>query len=271
MILSADLHTHTTASDGQYAPAELVRLAKEAGVECLAVTDHDTLDGVEAASRAGETLGLRVLRGVELGAKEDRHMHILGLGLRQDCDGLLKLCRKLLDSRNERKYRIIDFLKEKGVEISLDEVEAVAGGAVIARPHFAQIMLRHGYVSSSKEAFDRYLDTDEYQRIERFKAGAEECIQAIHDGGGKAVLAHPYQLGYTPRRLEDTLRTLKGYGLDGLECYYPCHTPDMVQEYLELARRFGLQISGGSDFHGERVRPDTVLTPTPLELSWLLA
>ena len=236
MILCADLHTHSTASDGQYAPAEVVRRAKEAGVECLAVTDHDTLDGVEAASRAGEALGLRVLRGVELGAKEDRHMHILGLGLRPDCDGLLELCRKLLDGRNERKYRIIDFLKEKGIDISLDEVEAVAGGAVIARPHFAQVMLQHGYVSSSREAFDRYLDTDEYQRIERFKAGAEECIRAIHD----------------------------------LECYSPRHTPEMVREYLALAGRFDLRISGGSDFHGEGVRPDTALTPTPLELSWLL-
>lgn len=270
MILCADLHTHSTASDGQYAPAEVVRRAKEAGVECLAVTDHDTLDGVEATSRAGEALGLRVLRGVELGAKEDRHMHILGLGLRPDCDGLLELCRKLLDGRNERKYRIIDFLKEKGIDISLDEVEAVAGGAVIARPHFAQVMLQHGYVSSSREAFDRYLDTDEYQRIERFKAGAEECIRAIHDGGGKAVLAHPYQLGYTSEKLEETLRTLKEYGLDGLECYYPRHTPEMVREYLALAGRFDLRISGGSDFHGEGVRPDTALTPTPLELSWLL-
>lgn len=271
MILAADLHTHTTASDGQYAPDELVKRAKEAGIECLAITDHDTIDGVEQASRAGKEQGLRVLRGVELGAKEDRHMHILGLGLRSDCTQLARLCQTLLKGRNERKYRIIHFLKEKGIEISLDEVEAVAGGQVIARPHFAQVMVSKGYVSSPREAFDCYLDTDEYQRIERFKADAETCIQAIHQGGGKAILAHPCQLRFSQKQLERTLHTLKDQGLDGLECYYPQHTPTMVAQYLALAKKYSLGITAGSDFHGEQVHPDKPLRPVRLELEWLLA
>lgn len=270
MVRMADLHTHSTASDGQYTPTQLVSMAQNAGVEVLALCDHDTIDGVEEAYKAGRACGLTVLRGVELGAREDRHMHILGLNLRADCTQLQDLCLRLRQSRDERKYRIVDFLEEKGIAIDLQEVEELAGGDVIARPHFAQVMVRHGFVADSREAFDRYLDTDEYQRIERFKADAPTCIDAIHQGGGKAVLAHPYQLGFSDEKLEDTLCWLKERGLDGLECHYPRHTPDQVRKYLELAQKYDLHISGGSDFHGEAVRPDTVLTPTPLELDWLL-
>ena len=152
MRLLADLHTHSTASDGQYSPAQVVELAHKSGIQVLAITDHDTIHGVEEAVQAGQSLELTVLRGVELGAQEDRHMHILGLGLKQDCPELAQLCQKLLDGRNERKYRIVRFLSEKGISIDLAEVEALAGGDVIARPHFAQIMVRHGYVKDSREA-----------------------------------------------------------------------------------------------------------------------
>ena len=161
MTVLADLHTHSTASDGQYAPAALVEKAAAAGIQVLAVTDHDTIDGAEEAVQAGTALGLTVLRGVELGAAEDRHMHILGLHLGPECPALTALCRKLRASRDERKFRIVDFLREKGMDVSLEEVEALAGGGVVARPHFAQVMLRRGYVTSLREAFDRYLDSDE--------------------------------------------------------------------------------------------------------------
>lgn len=270
MILAADLHTHTTASDGEYTPAQLVRRAKEAGIACLAITDHDTIDGVEQASQAGRKLGILVLRGVELAAKENRHMHILGLGLRTDCTQLAQLCQTLLHSRNERNNRIIHFLKEKGIELSLKDVEAAAGGQVIARPHFAQVMVQQGYVANSREAFDRYLDTPEYQRIERFKADAATCIEAIHQGGGKAVLAHPCQLEYPEEQLDETLCRLKDQGLDGLECYYPQHTSEMVKMYLGFAHKYSLGVTAGSDFHGERLHPDRPLRPVELDLEWLL-
>ncbi|MDU3014773.1 MAG: PHP domain-containing protein, partial [Flavonifractor plautii] len=224
MTCPADLHTHTTASDGQYTPSQLAAKALAAGIQILAVTDHDTMDGAEEAVRAGQACGLTVLRGVELGAREDRHMHILGLNLGPDCPALAELCRRLRASREERKYRIAAFLRGKGLDVPLEEVEALAGGGVVARPHFARVMLRRGYVSSLREAFDRYLDTDEYQRIERWKAGAPECIAAIHDAGGKAVLAHPCQLGCSHGRLEEILRALKDAGLDGIECFYPRHS-----------------------------------------------
>lgn len=265
-----DLHTHTTASDGQYSPAEVVKKAKAAGIECLAITDHDTVDGIGEAEKMGKALGVTIIRGVELGAKEDRHLHILGLGLQDEPSSLTELCRKLLRGRDERKYRIIGFLEEKGVHIPLEEVEALAGDAAIGRPHFAQIMVKHGYVSSNREAFDKYLDTDDYQKIERFKPTANECIQAISSAGGKSVLAHPYQLGYSDEKLDEVVARLRDMGLDGLECYYPKHTREQVCQYLALAKGYGLHITAGSDFHGERVKPDVAIIPTELEMEWLI-
>lgn len=270
MQLLADLHIHSTASDGQYAPAQVVALAQKAGVQCMALTDHDTVDGVNEAIQAGAQIGIRVLRSVELGAKEDRHLHILGLGLAPDCPAMDALCRKLKDGRNERKYRIVSFLAEKGINIDLQEVEALARGGLVARPHFAQVMVRHGYVASTQQAFKQYLDTDEYQRIERFKATAADCIAAIRQSGGRAVLAHPCQLKLSSEALEHLVRQLKEDGLEGMECYYPQHTPKMAAEYQILAKKYDLHITAGSDFHGEQVHADRPFMPTPLDLEWLL-
>ena len=131
-------------------------------------------------------------------------------------------------------------------------------------------MVRHGYVSTNREAFDRYLDTDEYQKIERFKASARDCIAAIRADGGRAALAHPYQLGLDDERLEALIRQLKDSVLEAIECFYPRHTQKQTAFYLELARRYDLHVTGGSDFHGERVKPDITLKRWELNLTWLL-
>lgn len=265
-----DLHMHSTASDGQYSPSELVCLAKMRGLEVIALTDHDTIDGLDEAICAGERIGIKVLRGVELGASEYKNLHILGYGFSHKTPELTELCKKLREGRNDRKYRIIDFLREKGVDVPLSEVEEIAGGNVIARPHFAQALLRRGYVSSIREAFDLYLDTDEYQRIDRFKADARTCVEAIKDAGGKVSLAHPYQLKMDNNQLEYLVRELVDHGLDAIECYYPLHTAEQTAFFLHLAQKFDLHITGGSDFHGERVKPDIQLAAWPLDLKWLL-
>ena len=266
MIYLADLHTHSTASDGQYAPAELARLAKRRGLDVLALTDHDNVDGVEAAAAEGERLGLRVVPGVELSADDFLNLHILGYDF--SVPALQSWFDSLKGGRNDRKYRIRDFLRTKGLEIPLD---AEAAGGSVGRPHFAKVMLRHGMVATRREAFDRYLDTPEFQVIEKgTKPSARTCIERLKAAGGKVSLAHPYQIVLGGERLEDLVRRLREYGLDAIECYYPIHTPEQTEEYLRLAEKYGLHVTGGSDFHGEKNKPDHPLAAVELELGWLL-
>lgn len=267
----ADLHTHTTASDGQYTPTELVQLAQVRGLDVLAVTDHDTIAGVNEAQRAGEALGLRVLRGVELSAREHHNFHILGYGFRDGDTALARLCEQLRAGRDDRKYRIVDFLREKDVNIALAEVEEIAGGEVIARPHFAQALVKRGYVSTNREAFDRYLDTEEFRRrVTRFKADVQTCMEAIQSAGGKVSLAHPYQMGLPDEALEALVGQLKGWGLDAIECFYPKYTRSQQAFYLRLTEKYHLHTTGGSDFHGEKVKPEVEMAKLMLDVDWVL-
>lgn len=265
-----DLHTHSTASDGECTPTGLVRRAKARGLTAMALTDHDTFAGTQEALEAGEEAGIRVLRGIELGAKEHKNLHLLGYGFSPADEALTGLCAGLREGRNGRKFRIQSFLAEKGVDIDLAEVEAMAGGKNIGRPHFARMLVQHGFVQDVREAFARYLDTEEYQRIERPKPSAEECVATLKGAGAKVSLAHPYQLGMEDSELEALVRALKGYGLDAIECYYPKHTPAQQAFYLELARKYGLYVTGGSDFHGETVKPGIELARFALDISWLV-
>lgn len=269
MICRADLHTHSTASDGQYTPGELARLVKRRGAEVWALTDHDNLDGLDEAAAAGEALGLKVIRGVELSADDYLNLHILGYGF--SADKLGAWIESLKHGRDDRKYRIRDYLRGKGLEIPLEEVDAEADGGSVGRPHFARVMLRHGMVATRKEAFDRYLDTPEFQEFERgTKPSARTCVESIKAAGGKVSLAHPYQIVLNGETLEELVRRLKGYGLDAMECYYPIHSAEQTAEYLALAEKYGLSVSGGSDFHGEKNKPEHPLAAWELELDWLL-
>lgn len=266
-----DLHIHSTASDGQYSPAELVRLAKAAGLEAMALTDHDSTRGLGEAMAAGSACGLRVLPGVELSAEEFDNLHILGYGFPPDSPALNRLCAEAARERERHMDCVADFLRQKGVSVDLKEVKALAGNGSIGRPHFAQVMVRHGYVKTSREAFDRYLDTEEYNnRVKRGKPPAQVCIETIRAVGGWPVLAHPYQLHLDNATLEELLRRLLSYGLSGIECYYPKHTPEQRAFYLRLAEKYDLHVTAGSDFHGERVHPEDRLTPVELEIGWLM-
>lgn len=271
MRYRSDLHTHSTASDGQYAPARLVGMAKERGIEVLALTDHDAMDGLEEAVRAGERLGVRVIPGVELSAKEYPTFHILGYGFAPGAPALAELCRRMKARRDERTGRLLAFLRQKGMELTAAEVEELAGGDIIGRPHFAQAMVRRGYVATNREAFDRYLDTEEYHRqVERGKPSVQECIEAIRASGGKVSLAHPYQIGIGDDELDRLAAELAHSGLDAIECYYPKYTREQREFYIRLAEKYHLHRTGGSDFHGEKVKPDVELAALDLELDWLL-
>lgn len=271
MIYLTDLHTHSTFSDGQYSPPELVALAKKCGISVLALTDHDTTDGVAEATSAGEKLGVRVIPGIEFSAREYHAYHILGYAFDPAEQAMAALIARMKQGRNDRKQLIADYLSEYEMPVELDEVLRLAGDGVTGRPHFAQAMVDRGYVASVREAFDKWLDTDElHERIDKGKPTARECVETIKASGGKASLAHPYQIGMDDEALDAIVRELVSYGLDAIECYYPKFTPEQQAYYLQLAEKYHLHVTGGSDFHGERVKPDIELAVLPLDVEWLL-
>lgn len=253
--MQVDMHMHSTASDGQYAPAELVRKVKEAGIGMMALTDHDSVGGVTEAKAAAKELGIICIPGIELSIAHEAELHMLGYGIDIRSETLAEFCAELVRDRNERTDRIIDFLAEYHIDINKEEVEEIAGSNVVGRPHFARIMLQKGYVSSIQEAFDKYLATEGFASIERPKPSAERGLSMIQEAGGIAVLAHPRSLKKTGEALEEELCHLVDLGLIGIETYYSGHTGRQTEEYHALAVKYGLLETAGSDFHGEKIKP----------------
>lgn len=252
-----DLHTHSTASDGQYSPSRLVEMAKEHALELYALTDHDTVDGIKEAKHRAEELGVNFIPGIEISTHKGEEIHMLGLYIDEDCKELIEACNEYMASRNGRGQRICAFLKEKGIDISEEEACQVAGSGSLGRPHFAAILQERGIVKTRQEAFERFLDTREFhEKTDRVKPSPKEAIDIIHKAGGLAVLAHPGLLKMGKRWQESLIAELKRAGLDGIECFYNKHTHMQVKYYKRLARENGLMASCGSDFHGEKVKPN---------------
>lgn len=267
MIYPADLHMHSNVSDGEYSPTRLVEMAREKGIEVLSVTDHDSIDGVAEAMTAGERFGVKVIRGVELSADDCPNLHILGYDF--DPEGVNAFLNGLQKRRDERKHRILGYLREKGIVLDLAEVEKFSPGSSIGRPHFAAAMVEAGFVKSRGEAFERYLDTPDFRRMDRGRPSAELCVRKLKEAGGKVSLAHPGQIALENETLEELVKRLALCGLDAVECWYTTHTPEQTAEYLRLAEKYQLRVTGGSDFHGERNRPEFPMTKLELELGWL--
>ncbi len=248
-----DLHTHTTASDGSVAPRKLVQLADAKKLAVVAITDHDTCDGIpEAKDAAAEFPKLRLIAGVEVSAMFPKGtLHILGLGIDDKNTRLAGLMKNLRDARNHRNPKIIALLQSLGCDISMDDVLAVAGGEIIGRLHIAETLRRKGCVRSTAEAFERYVGKGAPAFVDKERVSPADAIAAIRSAGGVAALAHPPQLLYENRaQLERILRELIRYGLDGIEAYHSDHSPQQTRLYLDLAKRFKLSVAGGSDFHG---------------------
>ncbi len=255
-----DLHTHTTYSDGELTPYELLSKAKEMGMEIIAVTDHDSIFGISDARIAAHEIGITMIPGIEISTEEKEEVHILGLGIDENNIELQNRCREFIESRARRGQRIVDFLATKGIEVDLEEVREIAGKAALVRPHFAAYLVKHGHVRSIPEAFERYLNTPSFHAaVTRRKPSPEEAIALIHHAGGKAVLAHPCQLKKNAYELELFVAELKAAGLDGMECIYYKQTPSQQTRFLELAKKYGLKTGCGSDFHGVHVKPDVPL------------
>ena len=251
-----DLHLHTNYSDGQYPPAQVVFLAAAAGVSLLAVTDHDTVAGLETSARAAAEHGIGFIPGIEISTDAHRDMHMLGYYIDAENTPLRDFCALMAQQRREREGRIYGFLAQRGIVLTPEQVNRYIEHELVGRPHFARAMVAAGYVATTQEAFDKHLATPAFAALERPKPTPEESIALIARAGGAAVLAHPGLLAYSDEALQNLICRLIPAGLKGLECHYSLHTPAQTAFYTALARKYHLLITGGSDFHGEAVKPD---------------
>lgn len=246
-----DLHVHSNCSDGTYTPEELVAYALEKGLKAFALTDHDTTAGIARAQRAASGTGLELIPGIELSTEyKGKDIHILGLGINPENAYFQDQLLRFQNARNLRNEKMIEKLREHGIDITLEQMRACFPDSVWTRAHFARYLFDHGYVKEMWDAFDLYLGDHAPCFIPREKVTPFQAVQLIHEGGGYAVLAHPllYRLGEEPLNL--LVKTLTGCGLDGIEAIYSTNRFSDEADMRQLARRYGLAITGGSDFHG---------------------
>ena len=247
---SLDLHLHSTVSDGRLAPGDVVRLAYSCGVTTMALTDHDSTDGLPEAIAAGSALGLRVVPGIELSTDlPGASIHILGLFLDYEDTVFQKQVSAFRTARLTRAQQMCDALAALGVPISVARVFEIAGEGSVGRPHIAQALLEAGHIQSIEEAFERFIGRNGPAYFEGFRLEPSEAVRLVHRIGGLAVWAHPVELD--GRDWHECLPALVASGVDGLEAYYSKdYGPDTPRELLEACTRHGLVPTVGSDFHG---------------------
>ena len=247
-----DLHSHTDRSDGTLTPAELVAEAVRSGVTTLGITDHDTFVGYDAAVPFAKDAGLDLICGIEVSTRfHGSSVHLLGYFIHQPPSAELReWLNFLLEQRRDRNIRLIAKLQSLGVDITLAEVEGM-GRTLTARPHFARVLVDKGYVKTMQEAFDVYLDESAKGFVQRYDVPMAEAVERIKAGGGISSLAHPCRVAKNHwSTLEEYVGELKAMGMDALEVHHSDHAPEDVSFYTQLAERFNLGITGGSDFHG---------------------
>ncbi|HKQ36416.1 MAG TPA: PHP domain-containing protein [Nitrospiraceae bacterium] len=251
-----DLHLHTTHSDGSLSPAEVLQLAHKAGVTALAITDHDIVTGIPEAIATGTELGVEIIPGVEISScVGNSELHILGYCIDWQDSELNRRLTTLREGRHRRNPQIIERLRSLGLDVTYDEVRALAGTDSVGRPHIARLLMDKKYVSSAKDAFDRYLAEGRPAYVARELPLPVDAIAWIRAAGGVAVLAHPTWAKVSGEGLTTLLTALKAEGLGGIEVHYSTHTKRQTTEYLDLAKRLDMLVTGGSDFHGT-TKPD---------------
>jgi 3',5'-nucleoside bisphosphate phosphatase len=248
--MAVDLHTHSTFSDGSDTPTELIQRAMELGLTAIALTDHDTQEGVEEARAAAD--GIELIPGTELSlTRTEGGMHLVVLWLEPGPGPLQDRLAEIQHARGSRNQNIVDELTRLGMPISLEEVLVEAGEGSVGRPHIAAVMVAKGYVPDIKSAFDLWLANGAPAYVKRRLLSPEEGIGLALESGAVPILAHPHTLGVNrASEMADLLDELKGYGLVGLEAHYSAYQQHERYGYDDLARRFGLIPSGGSDYHG---------------------
>ncbi len=262
-----DLHTHSTASDGTLTPANLVAKALEANLRGLAITDHDTIDGLEEASDVASHTSLVFVPGIEISAKTDHEsLHILGLHVDPECAILSEALAWVVDARNERNVLIAEKLTELGLPTTVEKVKKICRGNVVGRPHFAVFMKEQGYTRSINVAFDKYLGSGKSAYIRKQKLTAKRAIEVIRASGGVPILAHPSETHLKKSGLDHFVGQLADWGLAGIETYYSGYADSRTKQYRRLAEKYQLVESGGSDFHGT-IKPGIALGRGPGKLN----
>ena len=246
MVSKGDFHCHSTASDGVLSPTELIKLAYDQGVRVVALTDHDSTEGVAEARQAVPS-DLTLIPGVEMGTDiPGAEVHMLGLFLEPNNPELQQILKKLRDGRLGRGEGIVKKLREMGLNISWEQVQRIAGDAAVGRPHIATALVDNGQVATVKEAFDKYIARDGPAYVERDKMTPVEAVETIVRMGGIPCIAHPRDLG----NLDDVLVELKAAGMVGMEVYYKDYAPNEVERLRQLSEKHDLLALGGSDYHG---------------------
>jgi predicted metal-dependent phosphoesterase TrpH len=252
MTLSSviDLHIHSTFSDGMLRPAELVDLAKSQGLAAIAITDHDTADGTLEAMKRGLEKGVEVISGIEISSwYNDTSMHILGYNFNMEDRQFNSRLQLLQDGRETRNAKILENLKKLGIKVDLRELLRYSEYGQTGRPHIARLLVDKGVTKTIDLAFKHYLGRGAAAYAERFRFSAQNAIAMIRESGGLAVLAHPASLDPTLRSIPSLLKNLSNVGLEGVEVYYPSHSPKAITALLKMADQLDLLITGGSDFH----------------------
>ena len=258
-----DLHVHTTASDGQYSPSQIIEKAVEKNISVLAITDHDTVAGLEEGKNAAKSHNLTFVQGVELNINYPTgEFHLLGLGLKDISPLLVELLDNLVKNRELRNLQIIEKMREAGVDISLEEMKEHFPDTVIGRPHFAAELVNKKVVKTRQQAFDRFLAKGRPWYVQRVGSNLDEAIIAIKESGGVPVIAHPMSLYLSWGKLPDALQNFYERGIMGLEAFHPGARVTECLRLEELAQKIGFFVTAGSDFHGEKIRADRKLGHT---------
>lgn len=248
--MTVDLHMHSSCSDGALAPAELMQKAYEAGLTLVALTDHDTIEGVEQASSKAQELGMRLVSGIEFSSRWGRiGVHIVGLNLQLNCEGLRSAIARQAQARHERNQVIADKLKKLGVDNALERAYTIAGGHEPGRPHFAQVLIEDGKVNSVARAFKKYLGAGKLGDVKHAWPELQETVATIAAAGGVAVLAHPAKYGLTRTKLRALVADFAAAGGEAIEVISGMQVAGVAEDLAVIAREFNLKASVGSDFH----------------------
>ncbi|MCA8936523.1 MAG: PHP domain-containing protein [Planctomycetes bacterium] len=256
-----DLHMHSMYSDGENTPEYLVDWARNLGLQAISLTDHDTTAGFERASKRGQKVGVEVVPGVEISVKlSGGTFHLLAYYYDPSDTSFEATLRDIADKRETRNRKICESLAAHGMPMDYDEVLSEAGEAVVGRPHIAAIMERKGYVQSRQEAFDKWISNDGPCYFEKDTFGPQEALAFVREHGAVPVIAHPIWLNRGGLdKTEEYLKQLKEWGLMGLEAVYPDQDEVWTEGLKDISKRLDLIVTGGSDYHGFKVRPNTTL------------